>query len=97
MMRLTPRDIRQFLTPPQELIDLITLALGTGVLPVGTKRMRKRSTQLLLQCLIRIQPLQHLLCVHAPVHTPMLLPRATDTLDATKVQTLLAQAFQHTI
>lgn len=96
-MRLTSRHLRQRLLTSQHLIEFITLRLRTGILPIGTKRMRKRPAQLLLQRLLRIQALQQPLCVCVPIHAAMLLPRATNALHAAKIEALFAEPLQDAV
>lgn len=97
MMRLTPRHLRQNLPTPQRRINLITLPLRTRILPIRTKWVRKRVAQLLLQRLLRIQPLEHMLRLQPPIHAPMLLPSPTDTPHAREIQTLIAEAVKDAV
>lgn len=85
MMRRTPRNLGQLLLPAQRLIKLITLRLGTMILPIGPVGMTQRAIQLRLQpalALRAVQLPQERLGLLAPEHAAVLLARAADGADA---------------
>lgn len=96
-MRLTSRHFSQLLLTPQEPIKLITFLLGTRILPIGTKRMRKGIGKLLLQPALRVQSIQQLLRILTPVNTAMLLTCAADSTHKAEIKALLLQPVQHAV
>lgn len=78
-------------------VELVTLGLSTVVLPIGRIGVRERAIELLDKCLVRFQAAKLLLCLVAPVHTSVLLARATNAADTTEGGLLLLKPLQHKV
>lgn len=97
MMGLATGDLSELLGTSQVCIKLVTLLLRTGILPIGTERVRKGSLELVLQRLGLFQSLQQACGILAPIHTTMLLTGGANTFDTRKVEALVLERAEHPV
>lgn len=98
MMGTAACNLSQRLPVSQLGIKSNQLILRAMILPIRRKLMRQRLIQLLNQRFACIQPTQQLLRTRTPKHTPMLLSRTTNSLDAAHGHGhRLAQTLQHQV